>query len=192
MKNNKIIAFTGGMGCGKSTAIAQLRTPGSNPVLVKFAGPIYDIQDYVYDRIQSAYTRPPSFIKDRKLLQWIGTDWGRGTIRDSLWVDLWVAEVTHAREMSDPAQIIVCDDCRFDNESDAVRSLGGAVVKISSTRAKERIDTAAGIRQHASEAGLDASKIDYEVENNGTLEEFYKKLDDLYEELGLVNNKRKK
>jgi dephospho-CoA kinase len=87
----KLIAFTGQMGSGKSTAVSTLREFADNPVHnIKFAQTLYDIQNYIYERIESVYKRPEDFIKDRKLLQWIGTEWGRGTISESLWVDTGV------------------------------------------------------------------------------------------------------
>ncbi len=42
-----IIAFAGAMGSGKSTAIERLKKCAGRVELVKFAGPIYDIQEYV-------------------------------------------------------------------------------------------------------------------------------------------------
>lgn len=171
-----IIAFTAGMGAGKSTAVELLRSMFSGehnfkPVLnVKFAAPIYDIQEYIYSRISTVYKRPSTFIKDRKLLQWVGTEFGR-SLSETLWVDLWKARAQEIRN-SHPRSIVVCDDVRFDNEADAVHSLGGFVVKINCGKNKERIDTADGLKHHASESGINPKLVDYEVANDGTLDEF--------------------
>ncbi len=188
-----IIGFNGGMGVGKTTAIEFLQKTFSGehnfiPVSnVKFAQPIYDMQEYVYDRIKSVYTRPPEFVKDRKLLQWLGTEWGRGSISESVWVDIWKARVKSIL-LETPSTIVVCDDVRFDNEALAVNALGGQIVKIDCNRTKERIDTASGIQQHASEAGINPKLVDYEVSNNGTVREFQLAIRNLY---GLISFKER-
>lgn len=188
----KLIGFNGKMGVGKSTAIECLRDdlPASAKVkLVKFAQPLYDMQETIYRRISMVYERPGSFTKDRKLLQWLGTDWGRDTISKTLWVDLWKAEATKQSSLNNA--IVVCDDVRFDNEAEAIRSLGGYVVKITSDHADNRIDTKSGITNHSSEAGISPTLIHTTVENNGTRLEFMNKLTVLYQELGIIpNNKR--
>lgn len=180
---SRLVCFTGKMGVGKSEAIKLLNS--SDTVLVKFAQPLYDMQEYIYNRISSVYARPESFIKDRKLLQWLGTEWGRDTISQTLWVDLWKAEVT--KNLS-RGKLVVCDDVRFDNEAQAVKSLGGLTIKIISDKTDKRIDTQSGINNHSSEAGIHYSYIDAMVENNGTLEEFQAKLTHLYGMLGVGNS----
>lgn len=172
-----IIAFTGSMGAGKSTAIKVLEQTGYTTQLVKFAAPIYDIQEYIYKRIESVYTRPADFVKNRTLLQYIGTDFGR-SLSQSLWVDIWMEEVDNAL-----TEIVVCDDCRFDNEAEAIKAMGGIIIKITSDKNVERITTANGIANHASEAGINPKFVDYTIENNGTLEEYENKLKSLYEKL---------
>ncbi len=177
----RLIAFTGGMGVGKSTAISVLK---DNPILaegypvslVKFAAPIYDIQEYVYNRISAVYSRPKDFIKDRKLLQWIGTEFGRG-ISEKLWVDIWANE---SLALLRDNHIVLCDDVRFDNEADAVHALGGVVVKISRQDNQKHAGGGTGIVAHSSEAGIDPKKIDFEVFNSGTLPEFKDSLTYLY------------
>lgn len=177
-----LIGFNGRMGSGKSTAIQALKyaTEGVCQVhLVKFAQPLYDLQEAAYKRIESVYKRPESFIKDRKLLQWLGTEWGRDGISKTLWVDIWTAEVRRLNA-AHPNDLIVCDDARFDNEAETIRSLGGLVVSINCNRTDERIDTKAGIVSHSSEAGINASLVDYTINNDGTREEFTQTVIDLY------------
>lgn len=167
----RLIGFTGQMGSGKSTAIECLKAlyPG-HVHNVKFAAPLYDIQDYIYSRVKQVYKPKPDFIKDRKLLQWIGTEWGRDTISPTVWIDIWKAEVAQVNE-SNPGSIIVCDDVRFQNEAETVRAMGGIVVEIASNLRHSRIDTKAGIGGHATESGFDKGLIDSTIFNNGTVEE---------------------
>jgi ABC-type oligopeptide transport system ATPase subunit len=166
-----IIALTGKMGSGKSTATQILaKLNRDSTATVKFAQPLYDIQEMIYNRISDVYQRPHTFIKDRKLLQWIGTEWGRGTISDSIWVDLWSEDVRMILNMG--TSLVLCDDVRFDNEARMVRAMGGSVVEIISDLTEKRIDTKAGISNHSSEAGVSADLVDYQVKNNGSLAEF--------------------
>lgn len=167
----KLIAFTGSMGSGKSTAINILKeSTGADLHLVKFAQPLYDMQEFIYAKISSVYKRPESFIKDRKLLQWLGTEWGRNSIKDSLWTDLWKEEVTYALE-NYPYKLIVCDDVRFDNEADAVKSLGGLIIKLQANNTGDRININSGIAGHSSEQGISLDKIDFVINNNGTIDD---------------------
>lgn len=168
-----IIGLSGGMGVGKSTAIGLIKEAFfTRPLhLIKFAGPLYDMQEYIYSRISNVYKRDKSFVKDRKLLQWIGTEWGRGTISQTIWVDLWKAESTAFLD-NNPGGIVVCDDARFDNEAETIRELGGMVINITSEYANKRIDTKAGIVNHASEAGIKPELIDATVKNDTTVQDF--------------------
>jgi energy-coupling factor transporter ATP-binding protein EcfA2 len=184
-----LLGFNGKMGVGKSTAIECLKDllPANSPVkLVKFAQPLYDMQEFIYRRISSVHERDASFTKDRKLLQWLGTEWGRGTVNENIWVDIWQKEVESASAKS----IVVCDDVRFDNEAETMARLGGTIVQITSNDSQNRIDTKAGIVQHSSEAGIDSRFIDFTVENNGTRLQYLDQLTALYKQLGLVPNER--
>lgn len=176
-----IIAFTGRAGVGKSLAVEALKasSEGRAVCLTKFAAPIYQIQEQIYRVIAPAYTRPAGFVKDRTLLQWIGTEWGRDTISKTLWVDLWKARVELVRS-KDAEVIITCDDCRFMEEAGTVKSLGGVIVKLTSKREGFVIG---GIEGHSSEAGLDPKYINYTLTNDGTVEEFQAALKDLYAQI---------
>jgi hypothetical protein len=187
--NNIIFGFTGPMGSGKSEAIKTLKEhvenlgPFSAQVeLVKFAAPLYDMQEYIYNRISLAHARPESFVKDRLLLQWLGTEWGRGTISANLWVDLWAATVKQIQK-ENPSAIIVCDDCRFDNEAAAIHEVGGKVIKISTFKSSDRIDTS--LSSHPSENGISLSNVDFIIENNDSLDNYKKQLIYLFNKLGL-------
>lgn len=170
------------MGVGKSTAIMGLEQAlGSVPRLVKFAQPLYNMQEFIYGQIASVYDRPADFTKDRKLLQWLGTDWGRG-INENLWVDIWNAEAVRLMRLG---YTVVCDDVRFDNEAELIRKLGGVVIKITSDKSDVHIDTGAGIANHASEAGIKPELINFTVDNSGTLVEYRRKLMRAYEQLGV-------
>lgn len=166
-----ILGLTGKMGSGKSTATELLaKLNRDSTAVVKFAQPLYDLQEAAYSRISPVYQRPHNFIKDRKLLQWLGTEWGRGTISESLWVDLWSAETQKLLDIG--TGLVISDDVRFDNEAKMVKAMGGHIIQITSDFTEKRIDTKAGISNHASEAGVSPDLVDYVVKNNGSLADF--------------------
>lgn len=173
----KLVVFTGKMGSGKSTAVQHIKNCNLDKkvVVIKFADPIYQMQEFCYRRISTVYQRPESFTKDRKLLQFLGTDWARA-IDPNIWTTLWEREVKYAQE-NYPNAILVCDDCRFENEAQAVLSLGGSIIKLTSNKAAARIDTKAGINNHSSEAGIDDKYVAFSIDNSHTIEEFHNALD---------------
>lgn len=172
-----LLAFTGKMGAGKSTAIEIYREmyPDKSIVLVKFADPIYDIQDAAYARIASVYERPAGFVKDRKFLQWIGTEWGRG-LSQSLWRDIWKMGATWCLSNG---YDVVCDDIRFDNEAEAVVEMGGKIIEIQAPDSQSRITTANGLSAHSSENGINPRFVSKVVLNDGNIMDFKNKLTDV-------------
>lgn len=179
-KSPSLAAFTGAMGVGKSTAIEAL-TPFTKGIInLKFADPLYSMQDAIYGIISKVYKRPTDFVKDRKLLQWLGTEWGRDTISKTLWVDLWKSELDYCSENYSWVTV-TCDDVRFDNEAELVRANGGIIIKLVSNRNTNV--SFGGTATHSSEYGVNYKYVDYVVENNGTLEEFKKSLSTLYKEI---------
>lgn len=169
------------MGAGKSTTLQLISELSHDKVVnIKFAATLYEMQELLYDKISAVYKRPKDFVKDRKLLQFLGTEWGR-SLSPTIWIDIWKHEVKWIAENSSE-HLVVCDDVRFDNEAEAIKSLGGIILQIKSDKTETRIDTKAGIIGHASEGGIDLKHVDYIVENNGTI-------DDLRSALLYVNSR---
>lgn len=173
----KVIGFAGKMGVGKSTAVEYLKTAHPDQyVSVRFAGVLYELQNTIYARIQDAYKPEKTPIKDRKLLQWLGTEWGR-SLSPTLWVDLWRMET--CRRIGAGLTVLV-EDVRFDNEAAAIRGLGGVVVEITGSSSGRDV-VRGGIEGHASEGGIDPKLVDIIIENAGTKETFNQQLEDLME-----------
>lgn len=166
-----LIGISGKMGSGKSTAIEAMKTLGKPVYVHKFAAPLYQIQEQIYRIIAPVYQRPEDFVKDRKLLQWIGTDWGRETIRESLWIDLWKSRAEMIKT-KDPTVTLVSDDTRYDNEAEMIHSMGGVVIEITRSDSTQHAVGGEGIKNHKSESGISPHLIDYRITNDGTLEEF--------------------
>jgi hypothetical protein len=105
----------------------------------------------------------------RRVLQTLGTEWGRATLGQDVWVHCWRM---HVRSLGPVA--VVADDVRFDNEAAAVRALGGetwAVVRPG----------AAGAGTHASEAGVSRELIDRWLLNDTSVDEFLANADRVLE-----------
>lgn len=96
----------------------------------------------------------------RRLLQRLGTEAGRQTLWDSIWID---AALTGLPE---DAKVVV-SDARFFNEFDAVRDRGGYVWRIDR-------DGVGPANDHASEMeAIDYTNFSLFLKNNGTLEEWH-------------------
>lgn len=95
----------------------------------------------------------------RRLLQRLGTEAGRQTLWDSIWID---AALTGIPE---DAKVVV-SDARFFNEFDALVERGGYIWRI------ER-DGVGPANDHASETeAVDYEKFSLFLDNNGSLEKF--------------------
>lgn len=95
----------------------------------------------------------------RRLLQRLGTEAGRQTLWDSIWID---AALTG---LPDDAKVVV-SDARFFNEFDAVRDRGGYIWRID----REGVGPA---NDHISETeAVGYDKFSLYLKNNGTLEQF--------------------
>lgn len=98
----------------------------------------------------------------RPLLQRLGTEAGRQTISDTIWIDA-------ALNGLDPEGRYVVTDARFPNEAEAVKSRGGALWRI------DRRDTGPALgpdgTAHPSETSLDDWDFDLRILNDSNLEE---------------------
>lgn len=162
MKN--LIALTGPMRCGKSTATKYLKykleSIGYIVKINKFAQTLYDLQSLIYNRLGKTLAD-----KDRVLLQLLGTNWGRNTIDQNIWVNSWKRDLNIIRQSTSNEKklIVICDDLRFDNEAEAVRFLGGSVVKLlGEQRSGETLTNVS----HESELGISERYINYYINNN--------------------------
>jgi len=111
----------------------------------------------------------------RRILQWWGTEYRRAQDPD-YWTKAWSRKV----EQFDLANThVLIDDVRFMNELNTIKSHGGLIIKIE----RPGFD---GANNHASETSLDDyTDWSYIIVNDGTLEEFKKKVEDLKNELGV-------
>lgn len=156
----KIVMISGKMGSGKSTLtrkLLELENQRGPAMELRFAEAIYDMHDFCRDYLKNCGIKVPD--KDGKLLQLLGTDWGRASYGENVWVDIVKNSVIHAEGFS-PQQLIVISDCRFMNEFDAFpEALRVRLVCGEDTR-KNRAESWRENTQHPSEIDLDQYSFD--------------------------------
>jgi len=180
-KKPRIIAFTGLMQSGKTTAMGLLQNilPHSNSL--KFAQPIYDMQEFIYARAGLTLHE-----KDRKLMQYLGTEWGREKDKD-LWLKVWSASAkAHLESKDERPVLLLCDGVRFNNEADTVKELGGCIVKVHCSELKRSERACLLGSAHASEQGIDSSYINYMMYNEGSLISLENQVRALLKDLGYL------
>ena len=105
-------------------------------------------------------------VTPRRFLQLVGTEFGRNLIHPHLWVRSCLRRVEgHAN--------VVISDCRFGNEARAIRERGGIVVRLNGRGVLAD--------KHISEVPLNASLVDFEVDNSGDIGWLHDQLDRLIE-----------
>lgn len=107
----------------------------------------------------------------RELIQRLGTEAGRETLWDSIWIDAAL------NNLNPDGRFVVCD-MRFENEMNAVVDRGGVTVRI--------IRAGVGpVNNHPSETSLDQSNFDFKIINDGSLDDFHHKVRRFANEAGL-------
>jgi dephospho-CoA kinase len=119
-------------------------------------------------------------ITPRKILQLVGTELFRDELNkqskelNSIGETIWITNFKQWYSKNKDSNVVITD-IRFEDEAKMVRDLGGTLINI--TRNTELQD------KHISENEIDNIKAHYYIENNGTLKEFYDKIDELYDSL---------
>lgn len=170
--STNLVAFTGLAGAGKTAAALHL-VERHGFVRTRFADPLKAMLRAIglgADEIDGSLKERPSALlcgrTPRHAMQTLGTEWGRQCVAQNLWTTLWSAR---AGDCLDLGGRVVVDDCRFPDEADVVRRMGGIVVRLSGR---------GGIAgSHASEA--QAFDADVELGNAGSLDELHAWLDQI-------------
>lgn len=164
--NNIILLISGKQGVGKSTLSQNLfnRFTAHRTFWVyamKFADPLYAMYEQIW-RVLEEYGETKPVKIDGTLLQLLGTEWGRKTVRESLWCDLLKNRVLGIMEKFEDThhRLFIIDDARFPNEIDAFKE--DVKVKILRVRLeagehvrRERAEKWRNNVSHPSEIALD-------------------------------------
>tara|TARA_Y100000389_G_scaffold109509_1_gene106564 strand:- start:2071 stop:2574 length:504 start_codon:yes stop_codon:yes gene_type:complete len=161
------IAFGGVMGSGKDTCVDYLCTKYPEHTRISFAGALYDILSYAQEKCGFEKN------KDRKFLQFIGTEWARN-IDENVWINIVLDK--------DIKGIGLLSDIRFLNEFNALKNNGWICIKVTRDNIdKNRVGN--GDNTHSSELSINDIKDeewDFIINNNSTLEDLYKRLDKIF------------
>lgn len=127
-----VILISGKQGSGKTTlanalgATLQNELPKTYCNQLTFASTIYEVHDSA-NRILASKGIKRDIVKDGPLLQLLGTEWGRKTIGENVWVDCLKGDVANTirsyegkKGYEDAHVVCIVSDCRFKNEFDGI------------------------------------------------------------------------
>lgn len=110
-------------------------------------------------------------VSARRLLQTLGTEWGRKLIHQDLWV---LALHRRIQALADETDRLVISDVRFPNEAHWVRQ-HGALWHIDR---RQRPGLSASAAAHSSEIPITLQSGDDCIDNNGSLDQLYANVDE--------------
>jgi len=185
IKNPRLIGLSGKARSGKNTAAYYIQERlGEDASIDSFAGNLKRVcmeafgftANQVYGNeklvVDSFWGNTPVYF-----LQKVGTELFRNMIDKDFWCKSLMKTVDRVLEYED--NIIIIDDVRFPNEADAIKERGGILIRINR---EERPDTGRD-PNHPSEIALDDYEgFDYIIDNDGTIEELYNKLEVILEQ----------
>lgn len=160
-----VIGITGTAGSGKSLAASMI--PGA--AMLQLADPLYAALAAMFNvpesllrsqHVKAAPLPQALFASPRKLLQTLGTEWGRRLISDQIWIMQASTRIAALRDAG--VSVIAIADVRFENEARWIRDeLRGAVWHV-------RRDSVS-IDGHESEAGVAVDPRDTVLLNGSTV-----------------------
>ena len=123
-------------------------------------------------------------LSPRYVMQYFGTDLFRNHFHSDIWVKIIENKLNKYLE-EDISCNVVITDCRFNNEINMILQLHGKIIQVHrnlpnwfySYRKGENPDEVKMI--HSSELGWIRCYMDYEIENNGTIDELHNKIKDI-------------
>lgn len=147
-----IIGLCGPKNAGKTTIANGLKNAIKNTTILPFAHPIKLMLAFGLGLPETAMTDPdlkeriiPVYKKTpRYLMQTLGTDWGRNMVDKNIWANAWKNAVLRGKY--GPGDVVIADDVRFVEEAEAIKEMGGVIVRIV------RANTAYTL-EHESETG---------------------------------------
>jgi hypothetical protein len=182
----EVVGLSGYARAGKDTAAAwyvenhgYTRMSFADPIREALAkiNPTVEVEGLGHMKIQSHLHLSESighngweFLKEhapdiRGMLQRLGTEVGREMFDADFWVD-------YALDNAPDGSKIVFADCRFPNEANAIRALGGKVIRINRPGVS-------AVNAHISETALDDYPFDVIIENVGDIETLHHLMGDV-------------
>ncbi|MCP3669986.1 MAG: adenylate kinase [Gammaproteobacteria bacterium] len=168
---SKIIAIAGPAQSGKSTVATYLQTLGFTED--SFAAPIRKCVAHILgislSQLESSKEQFFELVNctPRKMMQTLGTEWGREMIQNDLWIVSLQERIKH-----EPGSVVI-SDLRFENEATIVRLMGAEIWHI------ERPKNAAAVAYHVSEKGIVRQPHDRVLLNDGEHDKLYGQIEKL-------------
>lgn len=167
MGQHQILLLSGKQGSGKTTIsrilAEELRSLGHTVAFYKFADPLYSIAAATISQAKN-WGLPVPEGKPGRLLQLLGTDWGRECLGEDVWVKCAQRQIEekikfYAEELEGKNFNVyfIIDDCRFKNELDAFPGALKVRLEADYEKRKSRTDGWRETSFHPSETGLDNS-----------------------------------
>jgi len=125
-----------------------------------------------YEIVENAlgYTNSKLIPEVRRLLQVLGTEVGRNMMGENTWIDIAERRINNIHRNG---QSVILTGLRFPNETRMIRQNRGHLWWVNRPELNNTGQTAT----HSSENSVDASNFDHIIENSGSLEELYEKVD---------------
>jgi chloramphenicol 3-O-phosphotransferase len=161
----QIVVISGKQGAGKTTTSDALKkllhSTMTSVYPMAFATHIYAMHNFCRTYLNSLGIATPSLVKvkDGPLLQFLGTEWGRKTYGDSIWIDCARGEMEKEKRLAEKAGykrlIFVFSDARFENEFSAFPEALRVRLECPREARKIRCEMWRDNEMHPSEIGLD-------------------------------------
>lgn len=160
----KILIISGKQGSGKTTLQKAMteywyRRHQRGASCLNFADPIKEMHDAVLNVLHKNWP-DRGLVKDGPLLQLLGTEWGRRTIDDGIWIKIMKERLSKVAETNRLAKIhenslVIIGDCRFLNEFEAFPEALRVRLECPENIRRGRAEMWREHTNHASEIGLD-------------------------------------
>lgn len=169
------LSLLGTTGVGKDTCVQIIRNLFSHKSIsvIRLADPLYAAQEAIY---KICKTNKDFYTQDGELLNFLGAHMRKinpDVLKQSF---LDRTQIDNSK-----ADFVICPDAR-PLDIPFIRDAGFVILNIHADpsiamqRRKLRGDLSLGKFDHATEAGLHSSMYDYQLVNNGSLEEFKKEI----------------
>lgn len=170
-----VIGVTGKARSGKDTLSEHLYTRlGFDCNRAAFADPVKDMLRAIgIDDIEGykEEVHPLLGVTSRKMMQTLGTEWGREAIGEDTWINL-------TKEKGKGKKFLVISDVRFENEANFVRE-NGILLHVTGR---------GGIKGfHKSESGVKFQLGDFRIDNGYDIEYLFSQADTLLKMAGLYD-----
>lgn len=155
----------------KSTDIYSFATPIKNMVylLLDQLG-VGDLKNRVYGNKKEEPIKLLGGKTPRYIMQTLGTEWGRQTIHDHIWINIMINKIKES-----PNHTIIIDDMRFPNERYALEALDALCINVFFYKiVRPGIDYTPN---HASEGSMDDRLFDEVIINDGSVAALRKKIE---------------